>query len=155
MKLKESYKPRSIRFLELWENAGWQMKVYGITYEGKDTDPKLIEASKALAAKLLPQPAVTADYYGVGFIGIHQGRSYDFVFIDWWNYETELCQHSFLRPSGQPDVLEPLQNSELSSDVWDLYLLAFERSAWVEEVLKRADNPDTASYLQRRLNEDI
>jgi len=30
-KLIQSYKPRQIRFLELWEESGWRMKVYGIS----------------------------------------------------------------------------------------------------------------------------
>jgi len=79
MTLKETYQKRSIKHLELWEDNGWRIKLYGITHESRQSEPELIEAAKAAAQEHLPQPAVNPHRYGLGFIGIHQGRSYDFV----------------------------------------------------------------------------
>jgi hypothetical protein len=38
--------------------------------------------------------------------------------------------------------------------VWDLRVLAFERQAWLETVLKSSGNVNLDAYLQRQLNED-
>lgn len=153
MKLKEPYQPRTIHFLELWQEDDWTLKIYNIRFTGKAPNPSLVEASKEAARKLLPQPARTPDRYGVGFIGIHQGKSYDFVTVAWWAYDTELHQQTFMRPSSLTHALEPVTGSELSSDVWDLRLLAFERDAWVQEVLTRKPGPSLEGYLSRRLEE--
>ena len=158
MILKEPYQPRTIRALELLEARGWRIKVYSILHASKARDDALIEAAKGAALELLPQPAVTLDRYGVGFVNVHQGKSYDFVTVAWWAYETELCQITLTRPSSASYRLEPLTTSdsaELSSDVWDVRLLAFERDAWLETVLTREGGPDLKGYLERRLTEEV
>ena len=58
-----------------------------------------------------------------------------------------------MRPSSGSFLLEPVSGSELSADVWDLRLLAFERDAWVETVL-RAEHADLEAYLARSLEEE-
>ncbi|MEZ4629706.1 MAG: hypothetical protein R2880_03145 [Deinococcales bacterium] len=150
----EAYKPRLIRFLELWQAEGWQMKVYGITYEGKSIDEALVQAAKQTALEVLPQPARNLNRYGLGFIGIHQGRSYDFVTVAYWNYSTELKQLSLMRASSRGTTLESVDEQELSSDVWDLYLLAFERQAWVSHMLQ-SSQASPEGYLSTQLNELI
>lgn len=153
MNLKEPYKPRTIRYLELWQEAEWRIKLYSICHPSKSTDPALVEACKAAARRLLPQPALTPDRYGVGFMGVHQGRSYDFVTLAWWCYDSELRQHTLMRPSSSSYELAPISDAELFSDVWDLRLLAFERDAWVNEVLINAEGPDLDAYLAQQLHE--
>lgn len=152
MQLSEPYQPRTIRFVELWDEAGWRVKVYSLTHATKTLDPALLEASKRAARGLLPQPAVTPTHYGVGFMGMHQGRSYDFVTVAWWAYDTELYSQTLMRASSQSYALSPVAAAELSSDVWDIKLLAFERDAWVEEVLYRPDEAALTRYLARVMN---
>jgi len=43
--LSEPYQPRSIRFLELWQDQGWSMKVYYITYQRPVPRTDLIHVS--------------------------------------------------------------------------------------------------------------
>lgn len=153
MQLKQVYQPRRIQFLELFEAQDWQLKVYSILYGDKTVDQTLIEAAKETALAFLPQPAATPNYYGVGFISVHQGKSYDFVTVAYWTYDTELRHQTYMRPSSSSSVLEPL-TGELSLDVWDLRLLAFERNAWVEAILQ-VDNPQLDAYLEKRLVENL
>jgi hypothetical protein len=82
MRLHEPYRKRPIRFLELCSTGDWRLKVYGITYQGAEFPrPALVEQAKTL---LLPHlPPVDDRCYGVGFIGAHQGRGADFVFLGW------------------------------------------------------------------------
>ena len=35
LSLTESYRPREIRFLDLWELPGWRAKVYGIAHHSQ------------------------------------------------------------------------------------------------------------------------
>ena len=151
MQLREPYQARNIRFLELHEAQNWRLKVYSILYGDKATDSDLIVAAKDTALTFLPQPAITPNYYGVGFISVHQGKSYDFVTVAYWTYDTELHHQTYMRPSSSSSALEPLKG-ELSLDVWDLRLLAFERSAWVETILQ-AEPPGLDAYLAKRLDE--
>jgi hypothetical protein len=41
--LQEAYRKRPIHFLELWEQSGWRLKVYGIAYQGEYPRAHLIE----------------------------------------------------------------------------------------------------------------
>ncbi|HKI55511.1 MAG TPA: hypothetical protein VKB31_00050 [Trueperaceae bacterium] len=147
------YRPRRIRFVRLEEAKGWRLKVYNILHHSKEASEALLAAATDTALAFLPQPAVTPERYGVGFLTVHQGSSYDFLTVAYWNYQTELKSQTYMRPSSGSYLLEPLSGSELSADVWDLRLLAFERDAWVETVL-RPERADLEAYLQRTLEEE-
>jgi uncharacterized protein (DUF1684 family) len=154
MELKEPYQKRSIRFLELFQRQGWQLKIYSILHQDKKLKPQLIEAAKEAALAFLPQPAQAPSHYGLGFISVHQGKSYDFVTVAYWTYDTELRHQTYMRPSSASVELEVLTASELSTDVWDLRVLAFERDAWVKAILDPA-RPDPAAYVQLQLTEMV
>lgn len=151
MQLKEPYGPRAIQFLERYKAQGWRLKVYSILFGDKGVDDRLVETAKRTALAFLPQPAVTPNHYGVGIISVHQGKSYDFVTAAYWTYDTELRHQTYMRPSSSSSALEPL-TGELSLDVWDLRLLAFERDAWVKMVL-RTGRLDLEAYLSATLTE--
>lgn len=154
-RLLEPYAPRSIRFLELWEDGGWRIKVYGIAYQGAEPAPQLLAAARAAARARLPRPAVTADRYGVGFLGVHQGRGVNFVFVDWWAAENELHHHVYVSAADAPTTLTDVTHTGQAACVWDLRVIGFERDAWVEAVLANPLGPDLESYLARRLDEDV
>lgn len=147
------YRPRLIRFAGLEEARGWRLKLYSILHHSKEFSEALLAAARDTALTSLPQPATSPDRYGVGFIAVHQGSSYDFVTVAHWAYETELRSQTYMRPSSGSFALEPVSSSELSADVWDLRLLAFERDAWVETVL-RPEHGDLDTYLSRTLEEE-
>ena len=148
----ESYQTRQIQFLEIFSQQGWQLKVYSILHPDQQLSPELVQVAKDTALEFLPDSSEPG-HYGVGFIGVHQGKSYDFVTVGYWNYSTELRHQTYMRPSSDTPTLEALTASELSSDVWDIRLLAFERDVWLE-VLKSAE-PKVEDYLARRLSEAV
>lgn len=147
-----TYEARPVRFLELWQPEGWRIKVYGIRYGGDLPDPPLVRAGKKVAARRLIDTASGTGHYGVGFLGVHQGRDANFVFVDWWADENELHHHVWLSPEAAPLDLRESEIQEPVACVWDLAVLAFERRAWVEEVMKPGlwERPD--AYLARRLD---
>jgi hypothetical protein len=148
------YKTRPIRFLELWKHDSWQLKVYGISYRRETPRPELVDAAKAAARSRLATVADTMDHYGVGFLGIHDARTANFVFVDWWADENELHHHVYVSPTEQPSRLTYSMPTGSVACVWDLRVMEFERHAWLNAVLKRPQGPSLDEYLQLRLNED-
>lgn len=154
----EFYKPRSFRFVELLSirpsrtGSNWRMKLYGIAWNQELPRPELLEAAKRIAAETLAKE--TANNYKVGFIGAHDGQNASFVFVDFWGNENELFHRVFLSRDNDPAALTAARNSDSSVCVWDLRLQSFEREAWIDHVLRKADAPDFEGYLSARLNED-
>ena len=152
MKLKNAFRPRPVKFLGLWECRGWRMKVYGLAAEHQRLLPELVARAKDLAGKILPTDEETADCYGVGFLGVHCGRDANFIFIDWWANENELHHHVFRSSLENP--LEITRAPEgLAACVFDLQVIWFERTAWVEKVLSNPKTPDLEAYLKKVLDD--
>ena len=153
IELSEPYAPRPIRFIELWEHAGWRMKLYGITRGDESLQPELVATAKAAVGRRLEEVPAGRGNYGVGFVGIHQGRGANFVFVDWWADENELHHHVYISKSEAPSVLRAATDKDPSVCVWDLGVQAFEREAWLETVLRNSAGPDPEAYLSRRMDE--
>jgi hypothetical protein len=154
LNLQEAYDVRPIRFLELWRESGWTLKVYGIAYGRERPREELVEAAKAVARKRLTGSTSEQNHYGVGFLGVHDGRGANFVFVDYWADEDELHHHLYVSPSAEPASLEDVTSTELIACTWDLRVLSFERDAWVEAVLANPSGPNMEGYLAHTLNED-
>jgi hypothetical protein len=154
MAFVEPYQPRPVRPLSDFEPAGWRCKVYGIAYGRAAPRVALVDAALAVARDVLP-PAGSAGNYGLGFVGVHDGRGSCFVFVDWWADENELHHHVFVSPSGAPTALEERTATGLSACVWDLAVIAFERVAWVETVLANPGGPDFDAYFAQRFEGDV
>lgn len=131
------------------------MKVYGIAYEKDQPTAELIAAAKGVATQRLRQAPHALTHYSIGFLGVHEGRTSNFVFVDWWANENELHHHVYVSPTNAPKNLEYMTPTGLTACVWDLRVMAFEREAWVEHVLKKANAPDFKGYLEQRLNEFV
>jgi hypothetical protein len=154
MNRQERYIARSIRSLELWDCGQWRIKLYGIACSGASPTSALIAAAKDLATSCLPVPATTEQRYGVGFMGVHQGRGSNLVFIDWWANENELYHHACTSTAEAPDTFEYVTPTGLTACVWDLAVIAFERQAWIEAVLS-APSPDIERYLDAWFEGDV
>jgi hypothetical protein len=148
----ESYSPRSFRFIELLKIGDWRMKLYGIACHNELPRSELIAAAKEIAQKQLATEK--GNNYGVGFIGVHEGRGAAFVFVDFWGNENELFHRVFLSRGNDPEKLAPAEPSDSSVCVWDLHLQSFERAAWIKNILQKSDAPDFDGYLSEHLNAD-
>lgn len=150
----ELYQRREIRLLERRAIRGWQMKLYGISCEPGGPDPALVAAALQLAAGVLPQPAVTPTRYGVGFMGVHEGRGSNLVFVDWWARENELHHHAWVSPEGEFQHFDYVTPIGLAACVWDLAVIGFERQAWIDAALV-TPHPDFTRYLDTALEGSI
>ena len=149
------YKPRPIRFLDLWAIEGWRLKLYGIASGRPLPRPELVAAAQQLAARQLHSLPAGLPHYHLGFLGVHDGRTSNFVFLDFWANENELHHHVFVSPTGSPADFTCVTPTGLSACVWDLRVQAFERDAWVNHVLKCGTSPDFDNYLAARINIDV
>jgi len=149
MSLAGSFKPRSIRFLGQWRIESWRLKIYGITFGGEIPDAGLTRAARDCLSHKIEAWAGDMGGYGVGYVGIHDGRDYDVVFLDWWVNENELRHEMFISPKGGETDLKPAPEKAPKVCVWDLYLQAFERQAWVETAMVTGD---LDAYLARKCN---
>jgi hypothetical protein len=147
--LRERYRPRFIRFMDLWTIGEWRLKVYQITRYPGDLPAALHDAAIHLVPSCLP--AVSPDCYGVGFVGVHAGRGASVVFVCWWSHENELHHRLYLSAPHDPVSMRPAADSDMTACVWDLALMAFEREAWIRSVLA-ADVPSLDHYLSLRMN---
>ncbi len=154
----QPYAPRAFRFIELLNigpsRAGtpWRMKLYGIACQGELPCASLLQAARRIAEEQLAKEKV--NNYGVGFIGVHDGRDAAFVFVDFWVNENELFHRVFLSRESDPEKLAPAEPADSSVCVWDLHLQSFERAAWIRHVLRKPEAPDFDGYLAEHLSED-
>ena len=109
--MRLDYRPRRIQFHDRVERSIWTLKVYHLLHGDKEPDPALATAAVDEAMRMLPGPDDGPEHYGVGFVGVHQGKSYDFVLIGYWAYQTELRYQAYMRPTSQSYRLEPARGS--------------------------------------------
>jgi hypothetical protein len=128
--------------------------VYGIAYGRPSPRVELIEAGKKIAQTTLETTAEKTRHHSVGFLGVHDGRTGNFVFVDWWAEENELHHHVFISPPDKPTELFDMTATGPAACVWDLRVIGFERDAWLATVLRNPGGPDIDAYLDKRLNED-
>lgn len=155
MMVVAEYRPRPIRFIELLEIEGWRIKLYGAAYSGGAPRPGLVEATRQLARRVLPTPAYGEGRYGVGFACAHDGNGGCFSFVDWWADANELHHEIHTAPEDRPEALAPASREGLTACVWDLALMAFERDAWLDNVLRNPGDPDLDAYLDARLDATV
>lgn len=147
IRLTERYAPRPVARLGIEERAGWRLKVYGIAHGREEPRRELVAAALAAADARLPAPPVTRSRYGVGFVGVHDGRGGNFVFVDWWGQENELHHHVLFSSSDVPAELRGAVDGDPIACVWDLAVVAHERCAWIAHVLA-PERPDLDAYLE-------
>jgi hypothetical protein len=151
MKLIEPYDARPVEFLDLWVFSDWKVKAYGITYRDARPGAALIQTAREMATAVFPEPAVTANRYGCGFAGIHQGRGANFLFFCWWENENELLHRVFVGSGNAADGFSEQTAQEVRACVWDIAVIAYEREAWIRHVLDNPAGPDIDAYLSDRL----
>jgi hypothetical protein len=94
---------RPIRPWACWKPAAGAIKTYGIAHGRALPRPEMTTAAHALAAAAIsPLRPVAPGRYGVGYLGIHDGRGAAWVFADWWENENELRHRVFIAPAGRP-----------------------------------------------------
>lgn len=151
----EFYKPRPIRFLEIYACAGWRIKMYSISVKAEMVTAEAItEAKKQLPGWLENSKITALKNYQIATLILHEGKEGCFAVLSWWVDENMLQLFAYLRLYGERQF-HLLSDKGIVSCVWEMAILCFERNAWVEQILKRGKNPDFENYLQQQLQTDI
>lgn len=143
------YERRYVTRLGLWQVDDWQVKAYGLARSDAPPRAALVAEAQSAVADALPDPAVTEDRYGVGFVIVHEGADGDYVLVDHWFGENMLRNQVYWRRAHEP-ALWPAPPDGPTVCVWELAVLAHERQAWIDEVLE-PDRGGLPSYLDRWL----
>ena len=155
LRFVEAYAPRPVRPMGVRAFGDWTLKLYGIAYGREEPSPELVQAALRAADSTLPAPARSDDRYGLGFLGIHDGRDSNFVFVSWWENQNELQHRVFYSALNRPGELRPATPQEPIACVWDLSVIAHEREAWIRHVLSRPHGADPDAYLADALSADV
>jgi hypothetical protein len=144
-RVKHPYAPRPTRFRGVVEYEGYRMKRYTLTLPGEPFDDARFQSGRGLALSAVPEPAVTDERPGVGFVIEHQGRGMDYVTVAWWDRENELSLRIIV---GDDAGWRPARSESIC--VWDLEVLKAERDLYAEAVLGGA-RANVEAYLARAM----
>lgn len=151
----DPYIPRPIRFQELWTVGELTLKAYSICLPGERVLPKLWVAARDVVQPFLEAGPTQHRTHRSGFVSVHQGRGEWQVNLDLWINENELLHRVWVTPENGPLELKSPPEDHNAFCVWEVYLMSFERHAWLAYMLNNPDGPDLESYLTARLDADV
>ena len=143
---------RPVKFIDQVNTEGWRIKIYGISAKSLPLPQEVVSEGMKNVLSHLPQPALTEQRYGVGFLIIHQGTMRNWYLLDWWEKEDIIHHKLFSSPLGDPGSISAESDKSLIACVHELRVISFETEAWIKTVLCRDDKSSFDSYLKLRLN---
>lgn len=144
MQLRGPHRPRSIRFLGVYDEEAWRVKLYGISADGDLPRRELVAAAVGALGPSLPDDDERS--HGVAFAIAHDAADYCFVLVDWFAGENEIHQRLLSAPRSRPQQLAP-HGGQAIGCVWELAVTDFERRAWLQHVLANPEGPSLDAYL--------
>lgn len=152
VKLK-AYSKRSVEFIKLANAATWRLKVYGINIDGLPLSSELVASVLRIIPSYLPQPAMTEQRYGVGFLIIHRGSLRNWVLLDWWESQDIMHHRLFSSPLNDEHQIIPEPDHTIVACVHELRVINFESKAWITCALSPNSPVDIDMYLNCRMSE--
>lgn len=143
---------RPVRCVEVFEHAGWRIKLYAIAESDVPVGAAWLGLARALARETLPTDAGAAGRHGAAFVTVHVARMFNQIIVDWWERDNELRHRVFKAAPDAPTAFREITASGEAFCVWELAVIGFEREAWVETVLENPSGPDVGDYLRRQLD---
>ena len=148
----DPYVVRPIKFLDQVNSKGWRIKVYGLSAKSNPLTKEAVAEGVKNVLPHLPQPALTEQRYGVGFMIIHHGTMRNWYLLDWWEKEDIIHHKLFSSPLDQPGSISAEPDKSLIACVHELRVMTFESEAWIKTVLCEEDERSFDRYLNFRLN---
>ena len=137
--------------MEQVSSEDWRIKVYGISPKSKPLPNKVVSEGMKNVLPHLPQPSVTKQRYGVGFLIIHHGLMRHWYLLDWWEKEDIIHHKLFSSPLDKPGSISREPDESLIACVHELRVVTFESEAWIKTVLCPNDTPSFDNYLKLRM----
>ncbi len=150
----KKFTPRPIRFLEYTTVNHWTIKIYTITDKKEFTDTRYIDKAKnQLSHWLCLSQQTLLENYKIATLILHECKEGCFAIINWWLDENMLQHFVFLAKNSTDNFSAYSSIHGITTCIWELEILWFERNAWVELVLKN-NNQNFDAYLYAQLNTD-
>lgn len=150
------YQSRSIQFYELLIVENWTIKIYTITSNVRFRAIDVLNnAKKNLTQWLKTSQSLRLPTYGIAFLIVHEGKDGVWSLINWWIGGEMLQSSTYYTSFGNPAEFKLCPSEGGMACVWELAVMAHERKAWINHVLKRATVPDFIAYLNDRIAGDI
>jgi hypothetical protein len=151
----KAYSTRSIRFLELYQQDDWTIKLYSISATKDLVASKFIASAKKELPEWLSKSQLTElKTYKMATLILHEGKEGCFALLNWWIDENMLQHFVYLAAKPETVFREYSSQNGIIACVWELSVLWFERDAWVKHVLMKNNKPDFHAYLNEQLNQD-
>lgn len=154
--IQADYKFRPVRFIELYRHEDWHIKIYSISSLHDVVEPHWVSRAKENLTTWLKHsstyPLLT---YQSATLILHEGKEGCFAIICWWIDENMLQLFVYLATYSEPDNFVLFSDKGMVTCVWEMAVLWFERNAWVQHVLMKADAPDMGAYFNTVLNDNV
>ena len=147
----DPYVRRPTEFIGQYDSQGWRVKAYGISAKSLPLPEEIVSEGLKSVMQYLPQPALTEQRYGVGFLIIHQGIMRNWFLLDWWENEDIIHHQLFSSPLDEPKLITSEPDKSLIACVHELRVINFESEAWIKTVLCSDEKPDFEKYLKLRM----
>jgi hypothetical protein len=156
MVIQYPYSPRPVRFLGVYETAGWKIKIHGISIKNEYIEPQLLEHVKTRLPdwlNIFSHPEL--ETYKIATLIVHEGKEGIFALLNWWIDENMLQCHVYFSGYTNPYQFHVYSPKGTMVCVWEMAVMWFERNAWVKHVLSKPASPDIEAYLADCMNENI
>jgi hypothetical protein len=148
----ETYRPRTIIARPLHLVDGWRVKIYVVTPRETFESEAILENAIARLSEWLTPPASEPWHsHKIGFLIFHEGADGLWSLVNRWVADDMLQSATYYTDYREPDTFIRNPAKAFMACVWELPIIAFERDLWVEEVLKKAPNPDFDAYFGKAL----
>ncbi|WP_440074228.1 hypothetical protein [Streptosporangium sp. OZ121] len=147
-----SFVPRSLRPTGVVEVDGWKLKRYELTGTGAPVDPGLVAAAAPHIASLLPSelrhPALRhgGEPIRFGFLLLHQTQDALWLNLYTWVHSSIIHGKAAWLTLARPEEGFRILDEPFLGCVWELPLVAHERSSWVRHMMM-GPGLDPRAYL--------
>lgn len=154
MKLKTKYRPRSVRFIEIFQYHDWRIKIYSISmHTDKVAMDKVQLAKLNMETWLAKSEWIDLANYKIATLILHECKEGCFAIVNWW-VDENMLQH-FVYLLNDKNEFELYSQNGIVTCVWEMAILWHERNAWVKHVMMNPESPDFKAYLNEQLNQEI
>lgn len=151
----KAYKPRPIRFLELFQHNDWAIKIYSISSKKEQVNADDVALAKNnLEMWLQHSTFYNLETYKIATLILHEFNGGCFAIVNWWTDENMLQNFVYLK-ANNADEFVLYSDRGISTCVWEMAIWWHERNAWVKHILMKNEKPDFEAYLREQLNGDF
>jgi hypothetical protein len=150
------YHPRRFSFQGARTTGRWRVKINVIMVKGAASDfSNIVEAAWQTAVSVLRELPETNLDTNVAFLVVHVGTAGVWLLIDRWEDGDLLRHHHFRASLDDPTHFMDVSSDHYGPCVWELAVQAYERQAWLDNVLASPTVPDIDAYLATGLSGSI